>query len=343
MTIEKRLFGHTKHGCEVDCYRLENGGIAVEVLTYGGTIRSLTVPAPGGARDVVLGFDDMAGYEAQEGYIGATIGRVGNRIGGAHFILKGTSYAVDANDGPNCLHGGFRGFDKQVWEARLETDALALSLLSPDMDCGFPGNLNVEVRYSLISDALSIGYTAECDADTPVSLTNHCYFNLGGHGSGSIGAHTIQILAEAITQVDGMLIPTGELLDIADTPFDLSKPTIIGSGLSDSHPQIAAGNGYDHNFVLSHTPRRSLMPVAVLYYSGLTMACLTTQPGLQFYSGNHLSGASGKGGSIYSKHSGLCLETQAWPDAVNHPGFPDCVLKKGETYRHKTMYAFKQD
>ena len=341
MTIEKRIFGKTKDGKEVDCYILGDSGIVTEILTYGGIVRSINVPAVGGVRDVALGFDDMAGYETQSCYLGATIGRVANRIGGARFTLNGKNHTIEANDGSNCLHGGFHGFDKKIWKARAETEYLALFLSAQAPDCGFPGNLTAEVRYSLKDGSLSIEYIADCDEDTPISLTNHCYFNLGGHDSGSIDSHIIQIFADSITPVDETLIPTGDLLDVADTPFDFREPKTAEAGLSSSHPQIIIGNGFDHNFALSHSPHRDLALAAIVECNGLKMSCHTTQPGVQFYSGNHLSCMNGKGGATYSKRHGFCLETQSWPDAINKPTFPDCVLRKGEKYAHKTTYSFQ--
>ena len=341
MTIEKRYFGETKDGEKVDCYTLADGDMSVEILTLGGIIRSISLPTAQGVRDVALGFDDVAGYEAQTGFIGALIGRVGNRIGKAVFKLGGKEYKLDKNDGDNNLHGGANGYDKLVWGAETETDALLLTLKSPDMDGGFPGNLSIEVRYALKDRALSIEYKAECDADTPVNLTNHCYFNLGGHSSGGIENHKLQIFSDSITPIDDTLIPTGELLDVAGTPFDLREPKAIGEGLSSDCPQMVLGGGYDHNFVLARELKRPLSPAAVLECDGVKMTCLTTKPGIQFYSGNFLSGENGKQNSIYAKRSGLCLETQFWPDSVNKPEFTDCILKKGEIYHHKTVYKFE--
>jgi aldose 1-epimerase len=341
MTIEKRPFGQTKDGAKVDCYTLKDGGCSMEVLTYGGAIRSLVIPVAGGSRDITHGFDDVAGYEAHACYFGAIIGRVSNRIGGARFSQGGKEYSLDKNDGPNCLHGGYKGFDKKVWAAREEPGALALSLGEADAERGFPGNLDVEVRYSLIGGALSIEYIAKSDADTPVNLTNHAYFNLGGHDSGGIENHRIQIISDCITPIDETLIPTGELMDVIGTQFDLREPALIGPGLESTCLQIALAGGYDHNFVLSREPHRDLALAVVLEYGGLKMSCLTTKPGVQFYSGNFLSGEVGKGGAVYQKRSGICLEAQYWPDSVNKPGFPAPILRKGDTYRHKTVYEFE--
>ena len=341
MTIEKRYFGDTKNGEKVDCYTLTDSDASVEILTLGGIVRSLVIPTSEGLRDVAQGFDDVAGYEEQKGFIGALIGRVANRIGNAVFSLGGNEYKLDKNDGENSLHGGFNGYDKQIWEANAKSDGLWLTLQSPDMDGGFPGNLSVKVRYALEDYSLTIEYYAECDADTPINLTNHCYFNLGGHDSGGIENHKIQIFSDSITPIDDTLIPTGEKLDVTGTPFDLRTPKIIGEGLSSNHPQITFGGGYDHNFVLASEPCREMSPAAVLEYGGVKMTCLTTKPGIQFYSGNFLLAENGKQGAVYPKRSGLCLETQFWPDSVNKPEFPNSLLQKGEIYHHITVYKFE--
>jgi len=313
--------------------------MSVEILNYGGIIRSVIVQTSNGIRDVVLGFDSVERYEAHTGYIGALIGRVANRIGNARFSLNEKSYNLDVNDGPNCLHSGFCGYDKRIWDVQTGDGALILTLRDPGASSGFPGNLDVEVRYVVESSRLNIYYTATCDEDTPVNLTNHCYFNLGGHDSGSIEKHEIAVFGNYITPIDENLIPTGKLLAVADTPFDLWNRTQIGKGLGSNHPQIVLGGGYDHNFVLSSNPNRAMSPAAVLEHDGLTLHCMTTQPGIQFYSGNFLSDETGKGGAIYNRRSGLCLETQSWPDAVNKPGFPDSILRKGEVYSHRTEYS----
>lgn len=339
MTTEKRLFGHTKNGEEVDCYTLTDDDLSVEILNLGGIIRSFIIQTSKGPKDVALGFDDVEGYETQTGYIGALIGRVANRIGDARFSLNGEGYELVANDGSNCLHSGSSGYDRRIWDVQTSEDALILTLHDADMNGGFPGNLDAEVRYVVGRSRLNIYYTATCDKDTPINLTNHCYFNLGGHDSGSIEKHKISVFGNYITPVDEKLIPTGELMDVSDTPFDLRDRTRIDRGLNSDHPQIILGGGYDHNFVLSQKPSRAMSPAAVVEYEGLIMHCLTTQPGIQFYSGNFLSGEKGKGGAIYNKRSGLCLETQSWPDAVNKPSFPDSILRKGGMYSHRTEIA----
>jgi len=340
MTLEKKLFGRTKQGENVYSYTLKDSGYLVEILTYGAAIRSLIVPVNGQNRDVALGFDDVASYEDRGGYLGAIIGRFANRIGGAQYVLDGKEYFPDKNDDPNSLHGGFNAFDKQVWDASEQADALVLTLRDEDGKHGFPGNLNVEVKYSLQNGILAIEYMAQCDQDTPINLTNHNYFNLGGHNHGEITDHTLQIFSDKITPIDNTLIPTGELMAVEGTPLDFRVPAKIGDGINSNHQQILLGGGYDHNYVLSGEPVRSLSPAAVLEFDGLKMQCATTKPGVQFYSGNFIPEMEGKGSALYKKRSGLCLETQSWPDSVNKPEFPDCILRKGKIYKHVTQYSF---
>ena len=343
MTIEKRPFGPTKNGRAVVLYTLQDSGYTVEIITYGAAIRSIHVPIAGGTRDVALGFDDVEGYESNKSYQGAVIGRVGNRIANARYEMNGKTYDLDVNDGPNCLHGGFIGFDKQIWTAQEEQGALVLTLLDKEgTAAGFPGNLEVKTKYTLENGELGIEYTATCDEDTPINLTNHCYFNLAGHDAGSIEDHKIQIFSHKITAIDETLIPTGELLDVTGTPFDLRELTPIGPGLSRSCPQMELGGGYDHNWVLSNEPSRALATASVLECNGLSMTCMTTKPGIQFYSGNFMTGEIGKGGAVYAKRTGLCLETQYWPNSVNMPQFPAPILRKGEEYNHKTVYRFRE-
>ena len=341
MTAEKRYFGKTRHGKDVDSYTLSDGGMSVEILTMGGIIRSISLPTENGMRDIAPGFDDVAGYEGQKAFMGALIGRVANRISGAEFTLGGKKYKVENNDGDYCLHGGSNALDKQIWDAGVEQGSLVLKVNSPDMDGGFPGNLDVEVRYTLKDSELTIEYKAHCDADTPLSMTNHCYFNLGGHDYGCINDHKIQIFSDSITPCDGTLIPTGETMDVTGTPFDFRQAKTIGEGINGAHPQITLGGGYDHNFVLSREPHNTLAPAAVLEFGGIKMTTLTTKPGIQLYSGNFLAGERGKGGAVYSKRSSLCLETQYWPNAVNIPDFPDSILRKGGFYHHVTVYRFE--
>jgi len=343
MKVEKCPFGLLKDGTAVDLYTLQDNGLKVDIITYGAAIRSINVPVAGAMRDVALGFDDLAGYEAHKSYQGAVIGRIGNRVANARYEMNGKEYHLDINAEPNCLHGGFVGLDKQVWSAEEEQDALVLTVLDREgTAAGFPGNLEVQLKYTLQNGGLGLEYIATCDKDTPINLTNHCYFNLRGHDAGSIEDHKIQIFSDKITAVDENLIPTGELLDVTGTPLDLREPILIGSGFERSCPQMELGGGYDHNWVLSDLAHRDLTIAAVLECDGLSMSCLTTKPGVQFYSGNMMTGEIGKGGAVYSKRTALCLETQYWPNSVNMQNFPAPILRKGDVYNHKTVYKFKE-
>lgn len=338
--ITKHLFGSTGSGGEVFSYTLRSAaGMTAEILTYGGVLRSLRVPVAGEERDVVLGFDDVAGYERDSAYLGALVGRVANRIGGGSFALDGRTYALPVNNGPNCLHGGSSGFDRKLWQAEEAPGGLILSYTSADGEEGFPGNLKVRVTYALGEDhSLSIDYRAESDAPTPVSLTSHSYFNL--KGGGDVGDHVVQVEADYFNENDAHGLPTGTLLAVGGTPFDLREPKALSAGFAQGHPQLALAGGYDHNFILKSGMDGVLRPAASAQCGGLRMECLTTQPGLQLYTGNFLTGAAGKGGQVYVRRSGLCLETQNWPDAVNHPDFPSPILRPGEVYRHRTVYRF---
>ena len=337
--VTKASFGATPDGRLVDVWTLRAGGYAAQVLSYGGILRSLTVPAPGGSRDIVLGCETLEDYEKQDKYFGALVGRVANRIGGAAFELNGKSYPLAANSGPNCLHGGVRGFNQAVWQAREVDGSLVLTHVSPDGDEGFPGTLEVRVTYSLTADGvLRLDYWAKSDADTLCNLTNHSYFNLLGHDAGTLAGQQVEIFADAITQADENSTPTGALLPVEGTPFDLRKPRDLLEGLAMDHPQLTLGNGYDHNFALHTAPVSPLSLAARVSGGGLVLECLTTQPGLQLYTANYLDGTPGKGGTAYGPRSAFCLETQNWPDAVHHASFPSPVLRAGEVYRHRTVY-----
>ena len=334
-----RPFGRTKEGQDVALWTLRAGGYAAQVLTYGGVLRSFTVPVSGGSRDIVLGCETLEQYQSQDKYLGALVGRVANRIGGASFDLNGRHYPLAANNGPNCLHGGIHGFHEAVWQAREENGTLVLTHVSPDGDEGFPGMLKVQVTYSLEADgSLTLDYWAESDADTLCNLTNHSYFNLLGHKAGTLEGQQVQIFADAITETDENSTPTGVLLPVEGTPFDLRQPRDILEGLSMAHPQLTLGNGYDHNFVLHRQSCGPLRLAARAVGGGLRLECLTTQPGLQFYTANFLDGTLGKENAAYGPRSAFCLETQGWPDAVHHPDFPDPVLRSGTPYRHRTVY-----
>lgn len=328
-------FGVTADGREVEQWTAQAGAYTAKILTYGGTLRSFCVED----RDVVLGCDTLAAYEKQDKYFGALVGRVANRIGGAAFDLNGAHYPLATNNGPNCLHGGIHGFNQAVWQAQVREDKLVLSLTSPDGEEGFPGALQVQVSYGLTADgALSLDYWAKSDRDTLCNLTNHSYFNLMGHAHGSLEGQRVQVYASAITENDANSTPTGALLAVDGTPFDLRIPREFLQGLAMEHPQLTLGNGYDHNFVLRTQPVSPLGLAARVTGGGLCLECYTTQPGLQLYTANYLDGDPGKDGAVYGPRSAFCLETQNWPDAIHHSAFPSSILRAGEEYRHTTVY-----
>ena len=336
-------FGVTASGQKVELWTLCAGRYSVQVLTYGGAIRSFVVPVGKERRDIVLGCETLDQYETQTAYLGALIGRVANRIGGSSFNLDGSCYPLDANDGPNCLHGGFHGFDKVVWQAAGKDGCLVLNHVSPNGDGGFPGTLWVQVTFMLTEDGtLTLDFWAESDAETLCSLTSHIYFNLLGHACGSLAGQKIQIWSDTVTEIDENSTPTGRMLPVGGTPFDLRRPTEFLQGLSMAHPQLEKGSGYDHNFALTVSPDGSMKLAACVTGGGLCMECFTTQPGLQLYTANYLDGVFGKDGFEYGPRSAFCLETQGWPDAVHHAGFPSAVLHTGEIYHHTTSFRVKE-
>ena len=348
--LEKKPFGKTKDGTEVFLYTLKNkAGMQVQITNFGGVVYSLTAPDRYGKfDDVVLGFEKFADYEKVGPYFGALIGRYGNRIGNAQFKLDGKNYNLPKNNGPNTLHGGDRGFDKRVWQVKSSTpNSLALHYLSKDGEEGFPGNLNVDVIYSLTdNNELKIEYNATTDNDTVVNLTNHSYFNLRGQGNGDILGHRMTISADRFTPVDETLIPTGELKAVAGTPFDFTNATEIGARINAKDQQIRFGKGYDHNFVLRQQDSPGVRPVAKAMEptTGRVLEVLTDQPGVQFYTGNFLDGTQiGKGGKAYQQRTGFCLETQHFPDSPNHANFPSTELKPGQKYHTVTVYRFTTD
>jgi len=348
--IERQSFGSTSQGEPIDLFKMVNrSGMEVAITNYGATIVSLkTRDRNGNLGDVVLGYDTLEGYESGNSYFGATIGRYANRIAQGHFRLNGKDYSLPRNNYGNTLHGGVRGFNKRVWRARDISSASELSLemryAAKDGEEGFPGNLNVTVVFTLPlnRNQLRIEYTASTDAPTIVNLTNHSYFNLSGEGVGNVLDHQLTVFSSKLTPVDGSLIPTGEIRSIKNTPFDFTKPASIGSRIDDKNEQLKFGRGYDHNWVLSGK-RHPMAKAATLYdpKSGRTLQIMTTEPGIQFYSGNFLDGSiRGKDGKSYAYRSALCLETQHFPDSPNHPSFPSVVLKPAETFHSTTVYRF---
>lgn len=345
--FSRQSFGKTDTGEQVELYTLTNSkGVAAAITNYGGILVSLKVPDRAGQlADVVLGFDALDGYLKAHPYFGAIIGRYGNRIAKARFTLNGVEYQLARNEGENSLHGGIKGFDKAVWTAK-EIDGgkgLELTYLSKDGEEGFPGNLAVTVTYSLNDEnELKIDYAATTDKDTVVNLTNHSYFNLAGQGEGDVLGHVVTINADRFTPVDAKLIPTGELRPVEGTPFDFRSPRGIGERINDKDEQLVLGKGYDHNFVLNRTGEGLALAARVVEpKTGRVMEVLTTEPGMQFYTGNFLDGTiTGKGGKVYRQRYGFCLETQHFPDSPNKPEFPSVVLKPGEQYRSTTIYRF---
>ena len=331
----------------VELYTLTNAnGMEARIMTYGGAVVSLKVPDRNGKLgDVVLGYETLGGYLKNSPYFGAIIGRYGNRIGKARFSLNGKEYTLPKNNGENTLHGGLKGFDKVVWKGKevksRDGGGLELTYLSKDGEEGFPGNLSVTVSYTLTNqNELKIKYSARTDKTTVVNLTNHSYFNLAGEGS--ILQHELMINAGRFTPVDAGLIPTGELRSVKGTPMDFTQFAGIGTRIDQQDEQLTFGRGYDHNWVLNNaTGKLAVAAKAYEPVSGRVMEVLTTEPGIQFYSGNFLDGSiTGKGGQVFGQRYGFCLETQHFPDSPNKPGFPSTVLKPGQKYETTTIYKF---
>lgn len=354
MEIVKKDFGSMEDGRAVALYTLSNAhGLEVKITTYGGTIISLKAPdRDGRPEEVVLGFDKLSGYTNgkyyEEGpYFGAIIGRYGNRIAEGKFTLEGQEYTLAKNNGPNHLHGGIKSFDKVLWEAEpfntAEAAGLKLRYMSPHMEEGYPGTLTVEVSYSLTNDnELKIEYQATTDKTTVVNLTNHAYFNLTGNTKRDILAHQVMINAGRFVPVSENLIPTGDLQEVSGTPFDFTNPQTIGDRIKADHPQLTYARGFDHTWVLNGPNGESKLAATVYEPgSGRFLEAYTTEPGVQFYTGNFLTGKlTGRGGTVYKQRYGLCLETQHFPDSPNQPQFPSTELKPGETYRSQTSYRF---
>ncbi len=343
-------FGTAPDGQAVEVFTLINGnGMELRAMSYGATILSIKVPdARGAMGDVVLGYDSLAEYVKGSPYFGAVVGRYGNRIAKGRFTLDGRTYALAVNNGSNALHGGLRGFDKAVWSAEpVQTDGgagVAFTLVSPDGDEGYPGTLTAHVTYTLmhVRNEVAIDYEASTDRATPLNLTNHSYFNLAGAGVGDILGHMVTLDADRMTPVDATLIPTGALAPVKGTPFDFRMATAIGARIDADDEQVKNGGGYDHNFIINRVGPGLVHAARVTDpTSGRTLDISTTEPGVQFYTGNFLDGTlTGKGGRPYPRRSAFCLETQHFPDSPNHADFPSAIVRPGTPYRSQTVFAF---
>ena len=353
LSSEHKAFGKTNDGTPVEQYILRNShGMQATVITYGATLQSLQVPDKNGkVDDIVLGFDDVQGYQAGTAYFGATIGRFGNRLAGGAFELDGKRYQVPKNDGPNSLHGGSQGFDKHVWKAEpgkgKDAASVTLTYLSKDGEMGFPGNMKTEVTYSLTeNNELRIEYKASTDKPTVLNLTNHSYFNLAGAGNGDVLQQLATLHASHYTPINDTLIPTGELAPVAGTPMDFSKPTAIGQNIKADHPQLKFAEpkqgGFDFNWALDAKGDVSKLAADVSDpQSGRRLQLYTSEPGVQFYTSNFLDGTvKGKGGKVYSHWGAFTLETQHYPDSPNQPNFPSTRLDPGKTYSQNTVFKF---
>jgi aldose 1-epimerase len=346
VTVTRTDFGKLPDGRAADVYALKNADLDVGIATYGARIVWLkTRDRDGKVADVVLGYKSVDGYVAEattKTYFGAIVGRYGNRIRAGKFSIDGKQYQIPPNNNGNALHGGPHGFDDQLWTGKEIPGGVEMSLVSKDGDMGFPGTLTVHVRYTLVDGSVQIVYSATTDKPTVTNITNHAYFNLSGEGSGTILNEVLMLNADAYTPVDAGLIPVGGPKPVEGTPFDFRKPTPIGARINQPNEQLKIAGGYDHNWILNGN--NGEMKLAAKLYdpkSGRVLTVTTTQPGVQFYSGNSLTGAfKGNAGVAYSKNTGLCLETQHYPDSPNQPAFPSTLLKPGETMHSTTVFTF---
>jgi len=351
MKVTKKAFGLLSNGKKVFLYTLKAGDLTLSLSNFGAAWTSLLVPShKGGKTDVLLGFSGFDGYLNNTPYLGVTVGRFANRIGDACFILEGKTYRLEKNEGRNTLHGGRRGFDKALWDAVSYEERggvfVRFELDSRDGDCGFPGNVKAAVTYGITkaNEVIAL-YEAKADAPTPINLTNHAYFNLAGEGSGNILSHEVKLDSSAYLEVDDALIPTGNLLPVRGSAFDFREPKPIKRDLKSVYGgsgDASAPDGYDHCFIVDGDMGK-LRSCAEVFEpdSGLKMKVFTTQPAVQFYTGNMLTGIAGKAGSVYSKHSGFCLETQHFPDSPNRQDFPPCVFGPGRDYSEKSVFGFE--
>lgn len=345
--MKKESFGTSKNGEAVTVYTLENaGGASVRVTDYGAALVSIIVPDKNGAmQDVLLGYDNVTGYENNTCYFGAVIGRNGNRIANAKVTIDGVTYSLDQNDNENNLHSGKKGVDTVVWDVKEQTEnTITLTYTSVDAEQGFPGNMDMEVTYVLTDDnTVEINYKAVSDKDTVANFTNHAYFNLAGHASGDILAQELMVKASNFTPViDAKAIPTGEIVPVAGTPMDFTTAKPIGKDIESDYIQLIHGGGYDHNYVLDKSSKGAfeLMAEAYAPSTGIFMEAYTDCPGVQLYTGNFITTQNGKQGAVYHKRQGFCLESQYYPNSVNEPNFEAPILKAGETYTSKTSYKF---
>lgn len=342
MSAIDTVFGVTKDGETIHKITMKNkNNIEISVLNFGASIQAISVPdRDGDYVDICLGYNKIEDYENGNEYIGASIGRYANRISNAKFILSGREYALKANEGTNQLHGG-DGFNKRIFGYTIGEDGeVIFDTVSEAGENGFPGELSVKIKMSLNDEnEFSIEYMAETTEDTAVNMTNHCYFNLNGEGNGDVLSQYMMINSSKILEIDSDCIPTGRSIPVNGTPFDFTHMTVIGERISERDPQLEAGSGYDHNYILEGSDGLKKCACAMSSDTGIMLTLYTDMPGVQFYSGNHLSGTEGKSG-IYSERTGFCLETQFFPDSPNRPEFPSALLRRGEVYRHKTVYCF---
>ena len=345
--IISRIFGKTKDGKIITAFEMQNGnGINVTILDFGGTIQSVVLSDRNGKPiDVVLGYDDVASYEKGTCYYGAIVGRYANRIGGGRFVLDGKEYLLEKNEEYNHVHGVFA---KKIFDARVDGEDLVLKYLSPDMEEGFPGNLNVEVRYNLSEDnSLAIFYKATTDAPTVLNLTNHCYFNLNGQDGSTVLSHKVKLNSGYFTEYEKTFAQTGKIIAVDNTPLDFRKEQVIGSRFNDDYYQLRLCTGYDHNMILDGKDGE-LKPIGTVKSdnTGICVEAFTTEPAVHFYSGNYMhfdAADKGKNGVRYPKNGGVCFEAQHYPDSVNHPNFPSTVLRPDQIYTQKTVYRFKMN
>ena len=340
---QRRVFGTTPAGETVEAIALSNGTLSCEVITYGASLRTLTAPGRDGKPvDVVLGYDDIEAYCSLGGHFGAVCGRFANRIADGRFELNGKTYQLALNNGPNHLHGGPTGYSKRVWEVAAVTgSSVTLAIDSPDGDENYPGHVKVRMTYALEGNAIRFIYEAESDADTPVNLTNHTYFNLAGHDTGSCEDQTVKLYCSAFTPADATSIPRGGIEPVEGTPFDFRSPKTIGAEIGADNVHLKNAQGYDHNLIVDGEAG-TMRPAAWAKSgkTGITLTCETDLPGMQFYTGNFISPRTGKGGAQYDARHGFCLETQFYPNSPNVPHFPSCILKAGESFKSVTRFTF---